>query len=110
MRSPRWQLDAEGRAASRFARHRDRPLMIADHRLHDGQAEAGAVALGGVVRREQARAFFAREALAGIGDFEPRPRRSRACRAHAQSAAVGHGVHGVQNQVAQSAPELLGIG
>jgi hypothetical protein len=42
--------------------------MVGDDRLHDGQAEAGAVLLGGVVGREEALAFFGREAFAGVGD------------------------------------------
>ncbi len=37
---------------------RDPAVMIADHALHDGQAQPRAVLLGRVVRREQARALF----------------------------------------------------
>ena len=32
--------------------HRDGAFMIAHNRLHDGQSQARAVLLGGVVRRE----------------------------------------------------------
>ncbi len=56
-----WKFDAESCAASRLAFHGDCAAMIADHRLHDGQTQASSVLLGGVVRREKAFAFLARQ-------------------------------------------------
>ena len=43
-------------------------LMVGNDRLHNRQAQAGAMLLGGVVRREQPLAFLGRQALAGVGD------------------------------------------
>ena len=45
-------------------------VMVADDRLHDGQAQAGALLLRRVVRGEEARALFGRQAFAGVGNFD----------------------------------------
>ena len=55
---------------ARLAVHGDGAFMIAHHRLHDGQPQPGAVLLGGVVGREQALAFFGRQAFAGVRDLD----------------------------------------
>ena len=44
----------------------DLAMMVAYHRLHNGQSESGAVLLAGVVGREQALAFFFGESDARI--------------------------------------------
>src|SRR5207247_1820919 len=64
------KLDAEGGTPALFAFYGDPPAVVADHGLHDGEAEAGAVGLGGVVWREQARALLRGQSLAGVGDFQ----------------------------------------
>src|SRR6266851_7052215 len=69
-RLPLRQLDLEAGAAAFVAGDADRSVVIADHRLHDGKTEAGAQLLGGVVRREQARAFFRREPIAVVRDLD----------------------------------------
>ena len=44
------QLDAKRRARARRGFHFNFSAVIADHRLHDRKAEAGAVPLGRVIR------------------------------------------------------------
>src|SRR5208283_5250897 len=104
-----WQLDAEGGAASFFAGDRDGAMVIADDGLNDGEAEAGALQLGGVVRREDARALFRREPLAGIRDFDA-DSIATVGGAEAESAAGGHGVQGIQNEILEGAMQQIGIG
>src|SRR5712692_1994233 len=70
------EIDAERRAKSRLAFHGDCAAVVADHRLDNCEAESGAMLLGGVVRREEPRAFLLRKAASGVGDL------------HAHGAAV----------------------
>src|SRR6202171_3578668 len=63
------QIDAKCRAAAFITGNTDRPVMIADHGLHDGQAEPGSLLLRRVIRREKARAFFRRKTLPRMSDL-----------------------------------------
>ena len=65
------QIDAESSCPCRASLStRYLAAVVAHHRLHDRQAQSGAVLLGGVVGREQALAFFLGQPVAGIGDLE----------------------------------------
>src|SRR5579884_3131083 len=64
------QLDAKRCTTTRRAVHRDSSAVIAHHRLHDGQAEPGAVLLTRVIRSEQPFAFLGREAGAGVAHLQ----------------------------------------
>ena len=71
-------LDTERRPLARLAFDRDPALVVADHRLHDGQPQAGSVRLGGVIGRKQAAALLGREPLGplrGLGEVEQRVER-----------------------------------
>ena len=83
--------------------------MIADDGLDDGEAEAGAELFGGVVRRKEARAFFGREALAGVGDFDAHIIAGVGS-AQSERAAGGHGVQRIEDEILKSAVEKIGIG
>src|ERR1700736_4935558 len=103
------QFDPKSRAFAGLAFPRNPPSMIADNGLHDRQAQAGAVLLGGVVRRKQALALLPGEAGAGVGKFE------HDCGigvtgSQGEEAASGHGVERVQHQILQYAMELRGVG
>ncbi len=92
-----------------FAGDGNGAVMIADDGLDDGEAETGALQLGGVVGREEARALFRREALAGVGDFDAN-RVAAVGSAKAESAAGGHGVQSIQDEILEGAMEQVGIG
>ena len=64
----RRQFHYEGRTAARRAFDANSAIVIAYHRLHNGESQAGAMLLGGVVRREEALAFFGGHSRAGVGD------------------------------------------
>ena len=96
------QIDGKRGAFAWFAAHRDLASVVADHGLYDGQAQAGAVGLSRVIRREEAVAFLLGEALAGVGDFQTHAAFVRDG-TDGQDASGGHGVDGVQYQVLQGA-------
>ncbi len=64
------QLDVESRTRPRRRFDGNRSSMIAHHRLHNREAQTGAMLFAGVVGSEQPRAFLRREARAGVGDFQ----------------------------------------
>src|ERR1017187_9881527 len=106
-RVPR-QLNAERGAPASLALHRNPPAVVADHGLHDGQAEPGAVRLGGVVRREEAGAFLRGQSPTGVRD-RPAHAAGPSLSAHRERAALGHGIDRIEHQVAQHACHLLGV-
>ena len=83
--------------------------MIAHHRLHDREAQAGAMPLARVIGSEQARAFLRRQARAGVGDFEAH-RTVVLRRAHGQRAAGGHGVERIENEIFERPAQQNRIG
>ena len=72
--------------------------MVCNHRLHNREAEPGAMLLGCVVGREEPPAFFRRYATAGVGNAKLHLAQERFCR-KCESAAVRHGIHGIQNEI-----------
>src|SRR5258708_7837768 len=64
------QLDPESCAVAFFATHRNCSAVIADHRLHNRQPQPRSLLLCGVVRREQPRAFFRRQTLTSVRNFD----------------------------------------
>ncbi len=93
------QSDVERCSYARLALDRNSPAMIADHRLHDREAEAGAVLLGGVVRSEEPLAFFRRQPAYRYRKFRCATPSSLVRRAQHQHAARRHGIHRVQHQI-----------
>src|SRR2546426_10212635 len=61
-----WYLHVERGTAAADAVDPDLARVIGDDRLHDGEAEAGAVLLGRVVRREQSLTLLVGQAFAGV--------------------------------------------
>ena len=53
-----------------MARDGNAAVMIADHRLHDGESQPCALKFRRVIRREQARTFFRRQALTRVGHVD----------------------------------------
>ena len=107
----RWQLNHERRSAARLrSRRRIVPVVIAHHRLHDGEAQSSAMLLSGVVGREQPLALFRRHP-APVSDTQISSESSFArTRRHRQRAAIGHGVHGVQHEVRQRTMQQFRVG
>src|SRR5690349_2222729 len=64
------QVNSKRGAAALFAGYGNVAVMVADYRLNDGKAQAGAHLLGRVIRSEEALAFLRSEAFAGIRDFD----------------------------------------
>src|SRR6266404_6246629 len=64
------QIDSKRCAAALTGGHRNVAVMVADHRLHDGQPQPRTLQLRRVIRREQARALFRRQTLSRIGHFD----------------------------------------
>src|SRR5579883_1298067 len=81
--------------------------MIAYHGLHDGEAEAGALLFGGVVRREEARAFLGRQPLAGVAHFDAHVAFAFGA-AERECAARGHGVQSIEDEILESAVQRSG--
>src|SRR5579859_3823900 len=69
-RLPLRQLNLETGAAPFVAGDANRSVVVADYRLHDRQTQARSLLLGGVVRSEQARAFFRRKPFARVRHFD----------------------------------------
>src|SRR5687767_8081284 len=90
-RVSRRQLDMEGRTAARRALDPDPAAVIRHDRLHDGEAKAGAMLLGRVIRCEQAVALLFGKALTGISDLDPH-RAVRTPRADGELATGRHRV------------------
>src|SRR6267154_90881 len=63
------QIDSKRCAAALVAGHRNVAVMVADHRLHDGQPQPRTLQLRRVIRSEQAGALFRRQAFPGVGPF-----------------------------------------
>ena len=63
-------LDRERGAAFGAVHRRDRAAVGFGHVVHDRQAQAGAVLLGGVERLERAAFDFVAQARAAVGDFQ----------------------------------------
>ena len=96
------QIDAERGAAAFFAGNGNRAVMIADDGLHDGEAEACAELLGRVIRGEEARALFGREAFAGVGYFDADGFAGIAA-FQGDGAAGRHGVESVEDEILKRA-------
>src|SRR5207247_681299 len=92
------QFDMKRRAAAGLAVHPDLPGVIGDDGLHDGQAQAGAMHLRRVVRREQPAALLVGEPVARVAHVES-DHAVRAPRANSERAAFGHRVDGVEEEI-----------
>src|SRR5690348_17840895 len=64
------QLDAKSRSATLIARNGNGSMVIADHRLDDGEAETCALHFRRVIRREEPGALFLRESLPRIRNVD----------------------------------------
>src|SRR5260370_39260547 len=98
------QVDSKSCAAAFLARHRNGTLMIADHRLHDGEPKPCPLQLRCVIRREQPRAFFRRKTLSRVSYFDAHVAilyRS----SQGQPPAGWHGFPGIPDQVLERAME-----
>ena len=81
------EFDREGGAAFGAVGRRDRAAVGFGDVVHDGQAQAGAVLLGGVERLEDAALVFFAQAGAAVGDFELEAARAVVRRDHQVAAA-----------------------
>src|SRR5690348_9026041 len=102
------QEDMERGSDSRLALNGDAAAMVAYYGLRDGEAEAGSVLFGGVIRREEATAFLRRESSAGIGNFEMYAAVLWSSSQH-ENAASGHRIHRVHHQILERALEQARI-
>src|SRR5438128_2620869 len=100
------ELDGERRAGADLARHLDLALVALQDRVHDGEAEAGALA--GRLRRvegvEDVLQVLARDPDAGVADVEPDAVLADQRRAQHELATLGHRLHGVGDQVQKDLP------
>src|SRR3954470_25003532 len=67
---PHRQLHREHRPLRRVVLDADRPLVVGDDAVDDGEAEAGAAALGGEVGEEKLFFGFRGDAPAGVRDLD----------------------------------------
>src|SRR2546422_6754593 len=106
------QLDREGGAGADLARHLDLALVAPQDRVHDGEAEAGALA--GRLRRlegvEDVLQVLARDPDTGVADVEPDAVLADQRRAQHELAALGHRLHGVGEEVQDDLPHGVHVG
>ena len=103
------EIDSECGAATLFTGHGDGAVMVTDYGLHDRQAEAGALLLGGVVGSEEAGTFFWSEAFTGVAHFDANGVRVVGG-AKSECATSGHGIEGVEHEILESTVEKIGVG
>src|SRR5207248_4870479 len=87
--------------------HGDAAVVIVHDAMHDGQAEAGAAALGRKIWEKELVLVGVGNAASGIGHFDDHAMR-RAARGDADLAALG-GLDRILEQVAHGAADLLRI-
>ena len=108
------QFDPKRRSFLFGALDGDFPAVVADHRLHDRQSEAGSVLLGRVIRSEEPRALFRRQAGAGIGDRDGHAIGeagvSQLGGAEREFSTLWHGIDGVKHEVGQRSMQQIGVG
>src|SRR5256712_3912518 len=106
------QLDREGGARPDLARHLDLALVALQDRVHDGEAETGALA--GRLRRvegvEDVLQVLARDPDTGVADVEPDAVLADQRRAQHELAALGHRLHGVGDEVQEDLPHGVHVG
>src|SRR5580704_919692 len=83
--------------------------MVTDYGLHDRQAEAGALLLGGVVGSEEAGTFFWSEAFTRVAHFDANGVRVVGG-AKSECATSGHGIEGVEHEILESTVEKIRVG
>jgi hypothetical protein len=105
----RGELNVEGCAFSRGRTYIDLSGMLLDYTVADGQAQAGAAAIGfgGEEWVENAMNVLARNACAGVGDFDFDAAIVSGC-ADFKHAAGRHCVTSVQEQVKKDLLKLVG--
>lgn len=81
-----------------------------DDAVNDRQAEAGAAGFGGEERLEEAGALFLGHANAGVGESKKEEGGRKKRRADSECAAVGHRVHGVEDEVEAGLLDLRAVG
>ena len=107
-RLARGQPDLEGGPLPHRAADADAASVLADDAFHDHQSETGAFFLGGVERLENVVQLLLRNAAAGVGDADP-DSVGRLTSGRGESAAAGHGLHGILDQVDQDLFDLAGV-
>ena len=114
------QVDVEGGTNLQFRVNRNMPAALLDDSINRGEAQSGAVFLGGKEWFEDARFDFRIHARAAVGDRKqhilPRGHLGRAAMAdvvfhvNGQGAAVGHGVARIGREVQNHLLELSLVG
>src|SRR6185369_11166498 len=102
--------DGEDGAGAGRAADEDVAAVVTDDAVNDGQAEAGALGLGGEVGREELGARLLAEAGAVVGHLELDAPLGDARGDANAAAAAGHGVARVLDEVDDDLGELLAIG
>src|SRR6266852_3218073 len=103
------QVDIEGSASAEFRLDRNEALVTFDDAVTDRQPKTSPVyALGGIERFEHALAYFFLHAGSGVSKTQPQSI-AVAVTANVETAALGHGVHGVDDQIHKYLTQLRGI-
>ena len=104
-------LHIEARARWAVVFHANAPAMLGQNMAHDGQAEAGAAALGGEVRQKELLLIAGGNAAAGVGHQQLHRVGGSRARGHQQSLheRIAHGFGGVVHQVHDHPLELFRI-
>ena len=103
------QINAKCGAAAFVAGNRNGAVMIADDGLHDGEAEAGALHFGRVVRSEEAGALFGVRPLP-VSETSMRTVSPASEVRRRAIAAGGHGVERVEHKILKRAMQQISIG
>src|SRR5438132_1999885 len=103
-----WQGKGERRAQARRAAHVDVTAVLLHDAVDQREPESGSLRFGGEEGLEDVREVARGDALAGIahGDLERVPTNRRG---DPELAALGHRLDGVQAEIPQNLPELLGV-
>jgi len=103
------KIDAKGGAPAFLTGDGNGAVMIADHRLDDGQAKAGTLMFSSVVGSKESRRFFGSETFASIGDFDADGVIAIGS-AQRKAAAGRHGIERVKNKVLKGAMKEIRVG
>ena len=86
--------------------------VVLGHAIDEGEADAAALGLGGEERLEDVGEIGIGDAVTRVADPEleaPGTLAGQKASPHAELAAVGHGLHGVDAEIPDGLAELLGI-
>src|SRR6266516_745219 len=86
--------------------------MVLSHAIDEGEADAAALGFGGEERLEDMGEVGVGDAVTRVADPEleaPGSLAGQKASPHAELAAVGHGLHGVDAEIPDGLAELLGI-